>query len=456
MIDFSNQEFIQALYLMEESYQNLFITGEAGSGKSTLLRTWMEISRKQVAILAPTGLAAINIKGETIHSFFRLAPQDYYSMDSIEMRSDATFLKKIRALQTIVIDEISMVRADMLDIIDQLLQKYSGVNLPFGGRQIIMIGDLFQLPPIVKDHNLFKSMGYASSYFFDSKVIKGLQQEGEMHFVKLIKNYRQSGDSEFNNLLNQIRLGRPSPEILARINQRVAPITAQKSVIRLTTTNQTAGDINTLELNSITKNSKKFTAKISGEFTRVSPTQLPAESELNLKVGAQVMFIKNDLEKHWVNGNFGKILDFKLDEVLVQRTDTDRPTEHWVGMETWELYRYQFNTEENAVKPELVGSFRQLPLKLAWAVTIHKSQGQTYNRVHIDLGRGAFAHGQTYVALSRCRSLEGVYLARAIQPRDIIVDRSVIDFDSQTKWNIVIQASDIAKFITRVQTKMAE
>ncbi|GAB4149361.1 MAG: hypothetical protein OHK0017_13300 [Patescibacteria group bacterium] len=426
-VDQNNLEFTNALYLMEDTDSNLFITGEAGTGKSTLLKFFVANSRKNVAVLAPTGLAAINAGGQTIHKFCQFPPRMMTSESIQEVKIPAQ-KQILKHLQTLVIDEISMVRADMFDGIDLFLRLNRRINLPFGGVQLILMGDLMQLPPILNsEERVAFGQRYNSPYFFGSQVFPQMQ----FKYIRLEKNYRQKGDLEFLELLQSVKQGQITPPVLSKLNSRYEADNDNISglSIHLSTTNQIAAELNHTRLNNIAGKSFDFEAEISGQFNE---RDCPAESELRLKKGAQVMFIRNDPQGRWVNGTIGKISlvnDFKV------MVELEGGEVYEVEPVRWEAIKYEYDEEQEKVVPKVVGWMEQFPLKLAWGVTIHKSQGQTFQKVIIDLGRGSFAHGQTYVALSRCTSLAGISLKRPLEKRDFILDRQVLQFLNQIVWN---------------------
>jgi ATP-dependent exoDNAse (exonuclease V) alpha subunit len=422
-----NADFQKAIDLALDSYQNLFITGKAGTGKSTLLNLIRIQTKKNVTTLAPTGLAALNIQGQTIHSFFRFSPQVTLT-EAMEVGRKRQKDKVMQNLHMIIIDEISMVRADLLDCIDVCLKQVRGSNLPFGGVQMVFIGDLYQLPPVLRsqDQSDFSQM-YESPYFFAAKVMQE-QIEGNLfgassrlEMIELQKIYRQN-DADFIELLNAVRRGEKHSTILDQLNLRVTPqIDDQKSII-LTTTNQAADDINRTNLDAIKDDFEVYKSTVEGNFnTRDAPTS----TELELKPGARVMFVKNDQKGRWVNGTLGVVKELFDDGVEVVSDDGQILQ---VYPEKWEIYKTTFNQEQKSLENESVGSFTQLPLKLAWAITIHKSQGQTFDKVVLDLKHRAFSAGQTYVALSRCRTLEGLYLTTKVIASDIRTDFAVTRF----------------------------
>jgi ATP-dependent DNA helicase PIF1 len=419
-LDDSNKEFTKALDLMENSSEHLFITGEAGTGKSTLLKHFVSNTTKDVVVLAPTGLAAINARGQTIHKFCLLPPR-FVMPEDVQTTKNPVQKKLIQEVKTIIIDEVSMVRADQMDAIDRFLRLNRRKNIPFGGVQMIFVGDLFQLPPVVRsDESSFFTQLYLSPYFFSSQAFQNL----DIHYIELLKNYRQSEDHDFLKLLSQVKRGQLSREILETINSRFTnePEEDHGLYINLASTNQIALEINTQKLNLLPGKAFEYDSELTGDFQE---RDCPAESVLSLKQYAQIMFVRNDTLGRWVNGTMGVIEDLG-DKKITVRLETGHVYE--VEKEKWENLRFVFNEDENKVESKVVGSMKQYPLKLAWAVTIHKSQGQTFDRIMIDLGRGAFSHGQTYVALSRSRTLEGIRLKKRIMHSDFIVDKRVVEF----------------------------
>ncbi|MCQ9208029.1 MAG: DEAD/DEAH box helicase [Omnitrophica bacterium] len=416
-----NEEFQRAFNLMENTKEHIFITGKAGTGKSTLLQYFRTETKKSIAVLAPTGVAAIKIRGQTIHSFFKFPPR-FIQKDHIRRLRNKELLQKI---DTIIIDEMSMLRADLLDGIDYALRINRGQHdLPFGGVQIILFGDLFQLPPVVdRDIRGVIQKLYKSPYFFSANVIK----EINLKYVELHKIYRQK-DENFIRLLNKIRVKQVDESDLKYLNERVNPnVTHESGVVTLTTTNSDANTINESCLAKITHKEFRYNAHICGKFDE---TSYPAEVCLTLKKGAQVILIKNDRDKRWVNGTIAEIADLSETHIEVRIEDNICK----VPKVSWEKIEYIYNPIEEKIKEKVIGSFEQYPIKLAWAITIHKSQGQTFKDIIIDMGYGAFTHGQTYVALSRCTSLEGIILKRAIIYSDIIFDNRVYEFSNSYKF----------------------
>lgn len=420
-IDF-NPEFSRALALMEDTQKNILITGRAGTGKSTLLAYFRDHTKKKVVILAPTGVAAVNVSGQTIHSFFQFKPS--VTPASIKRKKSAgkTIYKK---LTTIVIDEVSMVRADLLDCIDKFL-RFNGPDekLPFGGVQMIFIGDLYQLPPVVTsaEREIFRTH-YSSPYFFSAKVFDQLNME----FLELEKVYRQK-DDEFVRLLNTIRNRTVTDDDLAKFNARCDPQfepPAGSFYLSLTSTNDLAAAVNEKRLAELPGKIWKARGEIIGDFGK---EYLPTDVDLKLKRGAQIMLLNNDSYGQWINGTIGKIRKFETDddgeEIIV--ADLDNGDTARISPYTWKIYRFFLKNEE--LRSEEVGSFRQYPVRLAFAVTIHKSQGKTFENVMIDVGRGTFAHGQMYVALSRCTTLAGIVLKQPLKKNHIMMDWQVVKF----------------------------
>lgn len=426
-----NPEAMKAFELLEKSTQNLFLTGKAGTGKSTFLRNWLIHSQKKCAVLAPTGIAAINVEGQTIHSFFLLEPRAYRPFEPTNLfptykNKRAKLLDKV---DVIVIDEISMVRADLLTAIDISLKKHMKTAEPFGGKQMLFIGDLFQLPPVVNSNNYDEQdviSQYPSKYFFDA-AIDGI----EFNTIELKRIYRQQEEERvFIEMLNRIRHGQVTQRLLDFINQRVMQADElPEKVIVISTRNQKVNQINAMELAKLEGDSHSFTGERKGTFEHKREHDLPAPEKLTLKTGARVMFTKNDLDKRWVNGTLGTVIAINDKEVEVE---LDSGGTEKVTPVTWEDNKYAWNEKEKVVDKTTVGEYTQYPLKLAWAITIHKSQGLTFDKVLIDLDRGAFDTGQAYVALSRCTHLEGIWLSVPIRESDIMVDERVVQFMERT------------------------
>jgi ATP-dependent DNA helicase PIF1 len=416
-----SEDFHFVLDQLENTGQSFFITGRAGTGKSTLLRLFKSTTRKKVVVLAPTGVAALNAGGQTIHSFFGFPPRLMQPRDIKKRR----YRKLYENLEVLVIDEISMVRADLLDHIDLFLRINRDDPRPFGGVQLAFFGDLFQLPPVVAnpmEQELFRTE-YESPYFFSAHVMR----EVLLPMIELQKVYRQE-ERRFLSILEGIRLNRIDYDLMEEINERHQPdFKASENHITLSARNRTVDQINERELSRIPFPEVTFGAKVTGSF---NPNLYPTENPLRLKEQAQVMFIKNDPEKNFVNGTIGKVTKLTPDSIEVTITDqsgAQRVVE--VQPMEWEVLKYQMNEEQpDKIETKVMGTYKQYPLKLAWAITIHKSQGKTFDRVIIDMGRGAFEHGQTYVALSRCRTLDGIVLKQPLRPRDILIDERVVEY----------------------------
>ena len=432
-LDLENREWQQALQIIQYTRRSLFLTGKAGTGKSTFLRYISQNTKKKNVILAPTGIAAINAGGQTLHSFFKLPfhpllPNDSrYNARNIRktLKYNGELTKLLRELELIIIDEISMVRADIIDFIDKVLRIYCrNMREPFGGKQLLLVGDIFQLEPVIKEEEWrLMQPFYASAYFFSAKV----WQEMELLSIELRKVYRQS-DSEFIAILDRIRENRATDQDLAAINSRYGATyepSSRNLEITLATRRDTVDWLNEQKLSELDGESSTFKGKIKGEFPL---TSLPAPMELEIKPGAQVIFVKNDKEKRWVNGTIGIVIGIDEEEGIIGVCDEDG-NEYDVGVEIWENMRYTYDEKEQKIVEELLGTFQQYPLRLAWAITVHKSQGLTFRQVKIDFsGGGAFAGGQTYVALSRCTSLKGITLEEPIRRSDIFVRNEVVQF----------------------------
>jgi ATP-dependent DNA helicase PIF1 len=419
-----NEQFRHALDIMENSDRSIFITGRAGTGKSTLLNYFRNITQKKVAVLAPTGVAALNVKGQTIHSFFKFKPG--ITPDSVnKLRSFNDKESIYHKLDIIIIDEVSMVRADLLDCVDRFLRLNGPESdKPFGGIQMAFIGDLYQLPPVVTgdEKEVFQSL-YETPYFYGAQVFESF----DMEFVELEKIYRQH-DGEFINLLNAIRNNSITEEDLEFLNQRFRPEfepPPEDFYVYLTTTNKLSEEINNKRLAGLESSLYTFTGSIEGDFGR---EYLPTAIELQIKVGAQIMMLNNDSEGRWVNGSIGKITDItqsrKGEDIIVAELADGEEVE--ITPYTWEIFR--FFVEAGGLQSEGIGTFTQFPLMLAWAVTIHKGQGKTFDRVIIDIGKGTFAHGQMYVALSRCTTMDGLILKRLALKKHIWTNYQVMDF----------------------------
>jgi ATP-dependent exoDNAse (exonuclease V) alpha subunit len=418
------EEFKQTIELIENTNQNVFVTGKAGTGKSTLIELIRHHVNKKIIVLAPTGLSAINVKGQTIHSFFHLPPR-LITRDSIKrVYNDRIF----RDIDTVIIDEISMVRADVIDGIDHFLRIHGkDKDLPFGGVQMIFVGDVYQLPPVLRqeEQQVFNQL-YESPYFFSADAFNAR----EFISIELSIIFRQK-DLMFIELLNTVRTGSINQQALEPINKRLEEAAIKRNkYITLTTTNFVATSINDSELNKINQPLFTYIATVEGDFPTTN-TALPVELELKLKKGARVMFVKNDKGRMWVNGTIGTVQELEEDNIKVKIEDSGRDELVTVPKEKWENIKYELNDDTNQLTEKVVGVLEQYPLRLAWAITIHKSQGMTFDRVNIDFSRSPFAHGQTYVALSRCRTINGIILSKKIYPNDVIVDERIREFSKR-------------------------
>lgn len=435
-INTDNREFQNALQILNFTHRSLFLTGKAGTGKSTFLRYIAATTKKKHIVLAPTGIAAINAGGSTLHSFFKLPfhpllPNDsQYSIRNLRktMKYNGEKCKLLREVELIIIDEISMVRADIIDFIDKVLRVYNrNMREPFGGKQMLFVGDIYQLEPVVRDEDRqLLHPFYPSAFFFDAKVFQQMQ----LVSIELTKVYRQN-DPTFIALLDHIRTSAVTATDLYTLNHQVGAqvdTAANGLAITLSTRRDTVDYINSTRLRELEGEATLFEGVIEGDFPE---NNLPSPLHLELKVGAQVLFVRNDKEKRWVNGTLGTITGFTQNEEDAPGTIqvcTEDGAELDVEREIWGNIKYSFNEKEQKIEEQTIGTFRQFPLRLAWAITVHKSQGLTFRYVKIDFSGGVFAGGQTYVALSRCTSLQGISLQKPIRPEDIFIKSEVIRF----------------------------
>ena len=422
MIDQENKQQLQAYDLIANTNSSFFLTGRAGTGKTTFLRNVQKMVDKQFITLAPTGVAAILAGGDTIHSFFGL-PMDVCTPGTMGKMNEARILTLIHT-DTIIIDEVSMVRCDIIDAIDYTMRKTLRSSLPFGGKQVIFVGDMFQLPPVLKrgaEGELMNDLYHTDDcFFYKADVIK------RMRLVKIEfqKVYRQE-DQDFLRILENVRLNKTTPEILMRLNERVChPTKEDGMVITLASLNKTADSINQKQLAEIEAEEYTYEGTVTGKFEE---KRFPVDLTLKLKVGAQVMFTRNDQQKRWVNGTIGTVTKLNKDEIQVT---TDGGSTYVVPNCSWESFSYEYDKEARKMKKEQTGTFTQYPLRLAWAITVHKSQGMTFDKLYLDLSRGMFAAGQLYVALSRVRSLDGLFLSRPIIPQYAHTSREVLAYAS--------------------------
>ncbi len=415
-----SDDFKYVIDLLEKQQKSMFITGRAGTGKSTLLQLFRRTTRKKTVVLAPTGVAALNVQGQTIHSFFKFPAKPLHRTEIKRLR----YRKLYEKVEVIIIDEVSMVRADLLENIDVFLRLNRDNHAPFGGVQMVFFGDLFQLPPVVatdQERMLFQT-DFESPYFFSAHVF----EEFEMEMMELRQIYRQD-NRHFIRLLESVRMNSIDYDDLEDLNERHLPdFETDESYITLSARNATVNRINQKELDSLDTEPYNYVGKTEGQF---DPRLYPTDLILTLREGAQVMFVKNDSDGKFVNGTLGKITELSGTSINVLIEERGKSETIKVEKMDWELQRYTIDeADDSKIEAKVVGKFTQYPIRLAWAITIHKSQGKTFEKMIIDLGKGAFEYGQTYVALSRCRTLDGIVLKQKLRPRDIMVDERVIDF----------------------------
>lgn len=445
-LDTNNKEFLDALQLITHTRQSVFLTGKAGTGKSTFLKYICNHTKKKYVVLAPTGIAAINAGGVTLHSFFKLPFRPMLPDDPDLSLSHGRIFeffkypkekrKIIAEVDLIIIDEISMVRADIIDCVDRILRVYSGnMRLPFGGKQLLFVGDVFQLEPVVpSDQKEILSLFYASPFFFSARVFKDIN----LVPIELQKVYRQT-DSVFINILDRIRNNAARKQELDTLNGRYFPSFEPQNedmYITLATRRDQVDFINEKKLAELPGEEYVSVGKIEGDFPESS---LPTQLNLSIKEQAQVIFIDNDYERRWVNGTIGMVSG--IDENGNVYVLLESGVEHLVEPTSWRNYKYKYNEKEKRIEEEIVGTFEQLPIRLAWAITVHKSQGLTFSRVVVDLTGGVFAGGQTYVALSRCTSLEGLVLKSKISSRDIFIRKEIVEFSQIFNNQALIEKS---------------
>lgn len=434
-IDLDNPEFQDAWSVIQKTHRSVFLTGKAGTGKSTFLRYICANTKKKYVVLAPTGIAAVNVGGQTLHSFFKipfkpLLPDDPDFSNISRLRKTLRYTKEkvklIKELDLIIIDEISMVRADIIDFVDRVLRVYSGnMREPFGGKQLLLVGDIFQLEPVVThDMRDILRRYYKNFFFFNARAFELIN----LVAIELRKIYRQN-DSNFITLLDRVRVNRATAADIALLNRRYNPdyqeVNDNNLAVTLATRRDTVDSINDEHMQALKTPEFAYEGAIEGDFPENS---LPTALNLVLKVGAQVIFIRNDKEGRWYNGTIGMVTRLEEARALVTLENGEEVV---VLPEVWENMQYTYNEKEKKVEEKVLGTFMQIPLKPAWALTVHKSQGLTFNHVVLDFVGGAFTGGQTYVALSRCTSLEGITLLKPLSERDIIVSMAVVDFSRQ-------------------------
>ena len=420
-----NTEQIAAFKRIETTNHNFFITGKAGTGKSVLLQYFMANSSKKVAVVAPTGIAAITIGGQTIHSFFGLKPCLQNTLNKQEINLNAATKKILSNIETLVIDEISMVRCDIMDMMDAKIRKAKNrPDVPFGGCQIVAFGDLYQLAPVMEKNDTvrkFLSDVYGSEFFFAAPGVK----QNPFRIIELKTVHRQK-DMDFINILNGIRVGKNDSSILNKINARNITPPPNARYITLTAKRSAADKVNIAKLNMLSTQEHTYYGNVNGGF---KADETPTDISLRLKVGAQVMMINNDNQKRWSNGTLGVVSALASDKIQVDI----KGIKYWIEPETWHKYHYKYFDAPPVIRKTVIGTFEQFPIKLAYAITIHKSQGRTFDSVMLDYSAGhAFSAGQTYVALSRCKSLNGLYLQEKLVPSDIKVQKEIVDFSNKS------------------------
>ena len=453
-----NAEFRRALDLLETTDKPVFITGRAGTGKSTLLEHFRTTTRKQVAVLAPTGVAALNVRGQTVHSFCRFKPG--VTLDKVKKLPPSKTgpgAEIYKRLDTVIIDEISMVRADLLDCVEKFLRLNGPLTKRrFGGIQMVFIGDLYQLPPVVtsQEKTLFAAP-YETPYFFSARVLA--DGSYPLEFVELEKIYRQT-DPDFIALLNAVRNRTATEDDLARLNKRCNPgfvPPADEFYVTLTSTNDQAFRRNRDKLLTLAGETFGYDGFVEGDFDKSS---LPTDERLELKIGAQVMLLTNDVPGRWVNGTIGRVIDVLRDPGRDDVIEIELGDGAVVDIvpHAWEIFKFAYDSDDDKIVSEPVGAFTQYPLKLAWAVTIHKSQGKTFDNVIVDVGRGTFAHGQVYVALSRCTSFSGLVLKTPIRTSHIRMDWRVVHFLTRFQYKKADEHLSYAAKLRMIEEAIAE